>query len=191
MSYFFKVTFSERVTWKSNKLIENILWYDIKVSSNYHFALFPSLEWLNSKYYKLYNIYKEYKFFFFFYFLKICGIVVLQCCVSFCCATKWISSKCVGVYIYICIYIYIYPLPLGPPPSPTPLGHHRAPCAKQHVPTSYLFYTWQCIGRAESQLLDHQGSPGFIGFPVSFFYFLIHWFLHFCLLFTFFCLLWV
>ena len=59
VSHFFKVTFAERVTRKSNKLIENILWYDIKVSSHYHLALFPSLELLNSKHYKLYNIYKE------------------------------------------------------------------------------------------------------------------------------------
>ena len=47
----------------------------------------------------------------------------------------------------------MYPLPLGPPSHPTPhpthVGSHRAPswapCAIQQVPTSYLFYAWQCI----------------------------------------------
>ena len=50
----------------------------------------------------------------------------------------WISSKCV--------YIYLFSL-LGLPPNP--LSHHRASswalCAIQQLPTSYLFYTWQCI----------------------------------------------
>ena len=54
------------------------------------------------------------------------------------------------------LYIYIYPhisSLLHFPPShtsyPTPLGHHKAPscspCAMQQLPTSYLFYIWQCI----------------------------------------------
>ena len=46
-------------------------------------------------------------------------------------------------------YVYIHPLPPGPSSlHPTPLGHHRAPgwapCASHQLPTSYLFYTWQC-----------------------------------------------
>ena len=48
------------------------------------------------------------------------------------------------------IYVFLYPLLPEPPfhtyPQPTHLGHHRALnwvlCAKQQVPTSYLFYRW-------------------------------------------------
>ena len=50
------------------------------------------------------------------------------------------------------LYGYIYPsLDLSPTPCPhcTPLGHQRAPSWALYtilqVPTSYLFYTWQCI----------------------------------------------
>ena len=47
------------------------------------------------------------------------SIVTLQCHVSFCCATVWIS--------YMDIYIP-FPLELHPPhPIPEHLGHHRAP----------------------------------------------------------------
>ena len=54
-------------------------------------------------------------------------------------AVQWSESS------VICIHI-------SPPswtPHPTPLGRHRAqgwsPCAIQWLPTSCLFYTWQCI----------------------------------------------
>ena len=59
----------------------------------------------------------------------------------FCSAMMWIH------YVY---YIHSQPsgstsLPLSPR-HPTHLGHHRAPswAPTQQVPTSYLFYTWQC-----------------------------------------------
>ena len=48
--------------------------------------------------------------------------------------------------------ICIHMTPLGPPSCPLhtiPLSHHRAlrcaPCVIQRLPTSYLFYTWECI----------------------------------------------
>ena len=51
-----------------------------------------------------------------------------------------------------CIHISPYTLPLAPPShalQPTFLGGHKAPscspCAMQLLPTSYLFYVWQCI----------------------------------------------
>ena len=51
------------------------------------------------------------------------------------------------------LYVCIFPLPLEPAsyphPHPTHLVHHRppsrAPCAIQQLPTSQLFYTWQCL----------------------------------------------
>ena len=51
-----------------------------------------------------------------------------------------------------CIHTSPYPLRLEPPshpPYPTALGHNKAPscspCAMLLLPTSYLFYIWQCI----------------------------------------------
>ena len=54
------------------------------------------------------------------------------------------------VYTYILSLLDLLPTPgshLTLPPHPSPLGHHRAlswaPCAVQHLPTSYLFNMWQ------------------------------------------------
>ena len=59
-------------------------------------------------------------------------------------------SKVNQLYIYICPRISSL-LHLSPshPPYPTPLSGHKAPssspCAMWLLPTSYLFYIWQCI----------------------------------------------
>ena len=52
--------------------------------------------------------------------------------------------------LYICPHISsLLHLPPSNPPYPTPLGGHKAPslspCAMWLLPTSYLFYIWQCI----------------------------------------------
>ena len=64
------------------------------------------------------------------------------------------------------LYVYVYALPLGPPmpPQTTHLGHHRAPswapCAIAQHPTSYPFYTWECIYvKTKSLISSHPSFP--------------------------------
>ena len=71
------------------------------------------------------------------------SIIASQYCVSFCCTRKWIRH----------IHTYI---PISPPcwASLPPFLSHTSrssqtrswsPCAMLLLPTSYLFYIWQCI----------------------------------------------
>ena len=67
-------------------------------------------------------------------------------------------NKVNQLYIYICPHSSsLLHLPPSHPPYPTPLGGHKAPsrslCAMRLLPTSYLFYVWQCIYM--SMLLSH------------------------------------
>ena len=72
------------------------------------------------------------------YFFPNWRMIALQHCVGFCCTKMWFSYK----------YTHISSLPPTRPHS-MPLGYHRAPswtpCVMQPLPTSYVFYTWQCI----------------------------------------------
>ena len=69
------------------------------------------------------------------------NIIALQCCVSSYCTMMWISY----MYTYTSSFLNFPPTP---PPS-QPSDHHRAsnwaPCARQQLPASDLFYAWECI----------------------------------------------
>ena len=97
------------------------------------------------------------------------GIVALQCCVSFYCTVKWISSK----YTYIPFLADLTPTSL----HPTHVRHHRtlswAPCTLLPVPTLYFIHgsalekalathssvlAWRIPGTAEPGGLPSVGS---------------------------------
>ena len=81
-------------------------------------------------------------------------VIALQCCVGSCHTTTQISRN----YIF-----YSFPLE-APPPIPllqfvTAAGW--APCVNQRLPTSCLFYTWQCSPSILKNQSPHPIDPSF------------------------------
>ena len=92
---------------------------------------------------------------YYFFFWSGWSPIALQCFVSFCCTTVWISY----IYIYN-THTHIFP-PSWVSPS-TLLRHPRAPSwapyAIQQLPTSYLFYIIVYIWASEKTPGDSEGK---------------------------------
>ena len=80
------------------------------------------------------TVFGESFFFFFFNWRKI----VLQCWVGLCHTTKRISHK----YTHASSVLNSLPAPRQAHPSRSSQSTGWAPCVMQHLPTSYLLYTW-------------------------------------------------
>ena len=69
-----------------------------------------------------------------------CGIIALQCCVSFCCMTTWINCK----YISLPSCASLPPMPRSHP-SRSSQSVKPSTCVIEQLPSGYLFDTQHCV----------------------------------------------